>query len=75
MTIKDDPVDLMDALKASLEQAKVRRLAHEDSWPGPPAPHEADDVDLDDDERSCAHRGDGEDCECNGNDQPQREED
>jgi hypothetical protein len=23
-----------------------------------------------DDERTCAHRGDGEDCECNGNDQP-----
>jgi hypothetical protein len=27
-------------------------------------------VDETDDDRACAHRGDGEDCECNGNDQP-----
>lgn len=24
-----------------------------------------------DDRRACAHRGDGENCECNGNDQPE----
>jgi hypothetical protein len=35
---------------------------------GPSVPPQ--DVVDEDDDRACAHRGDGEDCECNGNDQP-----